>query len=81
MVSAGAPPMPEWAKPGVVVRYLPHLDDEGIWYLGVIASEPRLLGDHTWVVRLERMEARYHEGRGSVPAARVDALRVVGSVP
>jgi hypothetical protein len=42
--------------------------------MGVVDGTPRLLGGHTWVVNLRDMEADYHGGRGTVPAAACHCL-------
>lgn len=63
-----------WIKDGVAVWYAvsPGLN---YTFAGVVDGEPRLLGEHTWVVRLREMEPRYRDGaRSTVPAAACFAL-------
>lgn len=74
------PPCPEWAVPGVVVLYAPHMVNGSRRYLGVITSRPTLCGG-SWCVHLGRMEAEYRGGKGRVAAAYVGALSVVGTLP
>ena len=63
----------DWIVPGVPVWYASSPGDE---YAGVVDSEPRLLGGHTWVVNLREMEPRYRNGsRTTVPAAACHAIR------
>ena len=72
---AEKPGVPSWVRPGAPVWYSPHRIPGARRYLGMIGSEPRALGGHTLVVRLDRMERAY--GRDGVAAAAVDALEPV----
>lgn len=64
----------DWIKDGVRVMYQVSPGPQYA-YAGVVDGEPRLLGEHTWVVRLREMDPRYRDGaRSTVPAAACCAL-------
>jgi hypothetical protein len=64
----------DWIRDGALCWYQ---SSPGVDYrfAGVVDGRPRLLGGHTWVVKLRDMEFRYRNGeRKTVPAAACDAL-------
>lgn len=68
------PPPPAWIKDGARVWYQ---SSPGPLhrYAGTVDGEPRVLGEHTWVVHLRDMDPKYRDGaRSTVPAAACDAL-------
>ena len=74
--STRRPAPPAWIKPGVECYYQPSLGI-GALYPFTVAGEPRLLGGHTWVVRLEGAGCEYRRAvndRGGVAAAACDHL-------
>lgn len=68
------PMPPAWIKEGAPVWYASSPGKEHT-YAGTVGGTPWLLGGHTWVVRLCKMEPRYRKGQRSyVPAAACSAL-------
>lgn len=65
---------PAWIIDGAHVWYQSSPGPEHR-YAGVVDGTPRLLGGHTWVVRLRHMDPRYRNGdRTTVPAAACHCL-------
>lgn len=64
---------PTW-KIGDTVWYAPSYD--GPWFRAVVATEPRLLGAHTWCVHLDDLSDAYRAYTGLPDRHRVAAASI-----